>query len=103
MYQISVYVPEDSLEAVKTEMFNAGAGCLGSYEFCAWQTKGTGQFKPLTGAHPSLGKVSKLEHVSEYKLEILCDKASLSAVVAAMKKAHPYEVVAYGVVALFKI
>ncbi len=103
MYQISVYVPKDSLDAVKKEMFNAGAGRLGNYESCAWQTKGTGQFKPLAGANPSLGKISKLTHVSEYKLEVLCDKAHLSATVVAMKKAHPYEVVAYGVIALFEI
>ena len=46
VFQISFYVPEDNLEAVKTAMFNAGAGKFNNYQNCAWQTMGKGQFKP---------------------------------------------------------
>ncbi len=97
MYQISVYIPESSLEIVKNTMFKAGAGVLGNYEMCSWQTKGKGQFKPVSLAKPTIGKLNNLTTVTEYKLELLCSKSSLKNTIIAMKKSHPYEEVAYTV------
>ena len=54
LYQVYFYVPEASLEVVKQAMFNAGAGSVGDYQECAWQTLGQGQFKPLTSEHQLL-------------------------------------------------
>lgn len=78
-------------------MFKAGAGKIGNYEECAFQTEGMGQFKPIKDANPFLGKVNILEKVAEYKVEMLCVVENLEAVIEVMKKAHPYEEVAYGV------
>lgn len=52
MYLINVYVPEDATEQVKAAMFAAGAGKLGQYDQAAWQTLGTGQFRPLAWQRP---------------------------------------------------
>ena len=76
-------------------MFEAGAGRVGNYDCCAWQTRGEGQFRPLDGSMPFLGNQCQIETVIEYKLELVCEEPCLKAVIAALKWAHPYEEVAY--------
>ena len=76
-------------------MFEAGAGRVGNYDCCAWQTRGEGQFRPLDGSTPFLGNQGQIETVIEYKLELVCEGPCLKAVIAALKRAHPYEEVAY--------
>lgn len=76
-------------------MFAAGAGRIGNYDSCAWQTEGLGQFRPLEGSQPFLGHVGEVEKVKEWKVEMVCEDAMLDAVVAALKAAHPYETPAY--------
>ncbi len=76
-------------------MFEAGAGRVGDYDCCAWQTRGEGQFRPLNGSTPFLGNQGQIETVIEYKLELVCEETCLKAVIAALKRAHPYEDVAY--------
>ncbi len=98
MYQISFYVPKTDLEIVKNAMFDAGAGQFDNYENCAWQTIGTGQFKPINAARPAIGILDTLTTIEEYKVEILCADANLAATIKAMKCAHPYETVAYAVI-----
>ena len=95
LYKIELYVPESHLDAVKTAMFEAGAGRVGNYDCCAWQTRGEGQFRPLDGSTPFLGNQGHIETVIEYKLELVCEEPCLKAVIAALKRAHPYEEVAY--------
>ena len=49
----------------------AGAGNIGDYSHCSFATAGTGQFKPLAGAHPTIGEVGRLERVAETRLEMV--------------------------------
>jgi hypothetical protein len=103
MYKICFFVPETHVESTKTAMFEAGAGRIGDYDSCAWQTLGTGQFRPLAGSDPFLGEQGQLERVSEYKVEMVCEESSVSAAVRALKQAHPYEEPAYEVLRLENI
>lgn len=97
MYLLCFFVPETHLETVKNAIFNAGAGELGNYKHCAWQTLGTGQFMPLDGSRAFLGEINTLEKVTEYKVDIMCDTKYIKAAVEALKQAHPYETPAYHV------
>lgn len=97
MYKINFYVPETHLEAVKTAMFAAGAGRIGNYDSCAWQCLGSGQFRPLEGSDAFIGTKGQVEAVEEFKVEMVCADEHVRDVVAAMKKAHPYETPAYEV------
>ena len=97
MYRINVYVPSNYAEKVKLAMFNAGAGRIGLYEHCCWQTTGSGQFKPLVGSDAFIGEVDKLEILEELKIEMVCDTQCIKAVLAAMQAAHPYEEPAYDI------
>jgi len=98
MHVIVFYVPIKQCEQVKSAMFAAGAGKLGAYDCCAWQTIGQGQFKPLTGSQPAIGQTDRLEIVDEYRVEMVCDKTCITEVINAMKNAHPYEEVAFHVI-----
>ncbi len=100
LYQIYFYVPKEDANRVKEAMFKAGAGKIGDYEHCSWECEGVGQFKPKDGANPHIGEVNKLEFVKELKVEMVCQKRYLKDVIDALKKSHPYEEVAYGVIEL---
>ncbi len=97
MYKICVYVPEKSVEKVKQALFDAGAGRIGNYDSCCWQTEGTGQFRPLQGSNPSIGSQDKIERVTEIKIELVCTEELIKQVLVKMKQAHPYEEPAYDV------
>ncbi|KTD33076.1 structural toxin protein (hemagglutinin/hemolysin) RtxA [Legionella nautarum] len=95
MYMLCFFVPEAHLEIVKNAIFATGAGSIGHYQHCAWQTLGEGQFMPLAGSQAFIGNVNQLERVAEYKVEITCTEEQIQAAVAALKKAHPYETPSY--------
>lgn len=97
IYKISFYVPESHLELVKTALFNTGAGTMNGYDQCAWQMRGEGQFRPLTGSQPFLGAIGQLETVTEYKVEMVCDEAQIKNAILALLHTHPYQQPAYAV------
>ncbi len=100
MVKVGFYVPASHLEAVKTSVFAAGAGRIGNYDSCCWQTLGQGQFRALDGSKPFLGQQGQVETVAEYRVELVCEEALLRDVIAALRKAHPYEEPAFDVVQL---
>ena len=97
MHQIVVYVPQTHVQAVKQALFGAGAGRVGDYDCCAWQTLGQGQFRPLQNSNPFLGEKGVIETVAEYRVELVCANECLGAAIEAMLSAHPYEEPAYSV------
>lgn len=97
MYKISVFVPDNDAERVKQSMFDAGAGRIGDYDCCCWQTSGQGQFRPLEGSSPTIGQQDRIETVAELKIEMVCPDDRIRDVVAALKHSHPYEEPAYDV------
>lgn len=103
MYKLIVFVPETHTEAVKSALFEAGAGRQGDYDCCSWQTAGQGQFRPLDGSKPYLGQQGEVETVAEYRVEMLCEEALLPAAVRALRQAHPYEEPAFEVLSLVSV
>lgn len=100
MYKLCFYVPQSHLESVKHAAFAAGGGRIGDYDSCCWQVAGEGQFRPLEGSSPYLGQQGSIERVAEYKVELVCERDCVKAVVEAMLAAHPYEEPAWDVVAM---
>ena len=97
MYKLCFYVPETHLASVKQAVFAAGGGRIGDYDHCCWEVLGQGQFRPLSGAKPFLGRTDELERVAEYRVELVCADERVRDVVAALRQAHPYEEPAYAV------
>lgn len=100
MYKISFFVPVNDAEFVKMAMFDAGAGKIGNYDRCSFETRGIGQFRALSGAIPSVGVIGELEKIEELKVEMVCIDNCIQQVIQAMKKNHPYEVPAYDIIKL---
>jgi len=98
--KIVVTVPVTHADAVREAMGQAGAGRLGNYSFCSFSSRGDGRFKPEKGAHPAIGTVGTLEKVDEERIEVICDRSILKDVIAAVRKAHPYEEPALDVIPL---
>lgn len=95
--KIVVFVPTDHAEKVRNELFKAGAGRLGEYSSCSFNTPGQGTFKPGDAANPYVGQPGELHFEEEIKIEVLCENHNLGRVLNAMIQSHPYEEVAYDV------
>jgi hypothetical protein len=103
MYKLGFYVPPSHLDSVKAALFAAGAGRIGNYDSCAWQSLGRGQYRPLTGSQPYQGQTGMVETVDEYRVELVCADELVKTVVQALRAAHPYEEPAFDIVRLEQI
>ncbi|HZR91430.1 MAG TPA: hypothetical protein VFA44_03370 [Gaiellaceae bacterium] len=95
--KLVVFVPADSLDAVREAVFAAGAGRIGAYERCSWYTEGTGTFLGCEGAAPTVGRAGQEERVAELRLETVFPAERQDEVVAALRRAHPYEEPAFDI------
>ena len=95
--KLVVYVPLAAAEAVRNAMFEAGAGCIGSYDSCSFNVQGQGSFKAGETAHPYVGEIGKVHFEDEVRIETIVPKHVLNRVIEAMLEVHPYEEVAYDV------
>ena len=100
-YKLVVFVPVAKVDKVTNAVFDAGAGWIGNYSHCGFKIPGQGSFLPRDGARPAIGKKEELETVKEIRYECIVPAARLDMVLAAMKKAHPYEEPAFDVFKLF--
>src|SRR5690625_3858645 len=95
LLKLIVFVPKTHADKVRDALSEAGAGFIGNYSHCTFQSKGQGTFMPMEGTNPFIGSTEKLEIVDELKIETIVKEKDLHEVLAAMKNAHPYEEVAY--------
>jgi dinuclear metal center YbgI/SA1388 family protein len=95
-----VYVPGEQVEAVAGAMHDAGAGAIGDYDRAMFTSRGVGQFRPLAGAAPAIGVIGDVEQVEETRIEMVADPGLRQRVRDALVEAHPYEEVAYEVIAI---
>ena len=98
--KLTTYVPVADADRVRESLAGAGAGVIGDYDSASFSTPGQGRFRPLDGAHPTIGEVGALEVVDEVRIECVLPRAARARVVAALLAAHPYEEPAYDVVEL---
>lgn len=97
LYKLSIFVPESHVEALRIALGEAGAGHIGNYSHCTFQSEGTGTFLPLEGTNPYLGEQGKIEYVPEFKVETIVKEKDLNKVIAKANNVHPYEEMAYDV------
>ncbi|MBK6263814.1 Nif3-like dinuclear metal center hexameric protein [Marivirga sp. S37H4] len=93
--KLSVFVPIENSESVKKALHEAGAGQIGEYKDCAFESSGTGSFLPSEKANPNIGTKGELEKVNENKIEVIFPMYLKNKVLHAMNEAHPHEEVAY--------
>ena len=82
-------------DRIREAISRVGAGIIGNYSDCAFSVRGQGTYKPGAGAQPWRGVVAELSRVAESRLEVVVPEGLISAALAEVKAAHPYEEVAY--------
>jgi hypothetical protein len=95
--KLVVFVPREALDRVRDALFAAGAGRIGDYERCSWDTEGTGTFLGGEGTSPSVGQAGREERVAELRLETIFPVERQDEVIAAVRSAHPYEEPAFDI------
>jgi len=95
--KLIVFVPREALDGVRDALFAAGAGRIGGYERCSWYTDGTGTFLGGEGTSPSVGQAGREERVAELRLETVFPAERQEEVIAALRRAHPYEEPAFDI------
>lgn len=100
LLKLVVFVPDAEAASLQDALFSAGAGRLGNYEKCSFMVRGVGQFQPMAGANPAVGKTGRLTRVDETRLEMLIDKENLKKIINTLYAVHPYEEPAFDIVPL---
>ncbi|MDY5969595.1 MAG: Nif3-like dinuclear metal center hexameric protein [Bacteroidales bacterium] len=98
--KLATYVPAANADAVREALFKAGAGGIGIYDACSYNSEGMGTFRAGEGARPFVGKIGELHHEMETKIEVIYETRMERNVVAALLKSHPYEEPAYDLLPL---
>lgn len=97
LYKVAVFVPFSHSDVVRKAMVDSGAGYIGNYSHCTFNTRGTGTFMPREGTNPFIGESNIIEYAEEEKIETIVKEGDLKRVIESMIIAHPYEEVAYDV------
>ena len=100
LQKLCTFVPLAQAEQVRSALFAAGAGQIGSYSESSFNVQGTGTFKAGAGSHPYVGQQGERHREPEEKIEVIFPAVLQGALVTALKEAHPYEEVAYDIIAL---
>jgi dinuclear metal center YbgI/SA1388 family protein len=98
--KLFTFVPVDHAEKVRSAIFSAGGGHISSYSECSFSSAGKGTFKAGEGTSPFTGKIGERHTEEEMKLEMIFPAWLEKGIISAMITAHPYEEVAYDIIAL---
>ncbi len=99
--KLYVYTPISHADIIREAMFAAGAGAIGNYSECSFNTNGLGTFKPSENSNPSIGTPNgSRETVNEVKIEVIAPQYLVQQILQAARKAHLYEEMAYEIIAL---
>jgi len=97
------YVPSSHTEQLRIALFDAGAGHIGKYSSCSYNTEGIGTFMPEKGSNPFVGEIKKLHHEKETRIEVVFPQNLKNKVINSLLANHPYEEVAYDIFILENI
>lgn len=96
--KLFTFVPVKQVEEVRAALFEAGAGHIGNYNECSFGVEGMGTFKGGEGTDPFVGKPGERHYEQELKIEVIFPGYLQTALIRALRTAHPYEEVAYDIV-----
>ena len=101
--KLTTYVPTENAENVRLALFEAGAGNIGNYDSCSFNTEGFGTYRGNENSNPVIGEKGKLHTENETFMSVIFEKHQEQKVLSALFKTHPYEEVAYDIVTLDNI
>ena len=91
---VTYTIPENA-EEVRNALFDAGAGTIGNYENCSFNSKGIGTYMGNEHSNPQIGERFEFVQGDEIKIEVTFEKHLENKILKALFKSHAYEEVAY--------
>jgi dinuclear metal center YbgI/SA1388 family protein len=95
--KLVTFVPVAGLDMVRNAIFEAGAGHIGNYDQCSYNSEGTGTFRGNEETHPYAGKKGVFHTEPEIRIETIFPYWLERKIINALITAHPYEEVAYDI------
>ncbi|MFE3869217.1 Nif3-like dinuclear metal center hexameric protein [Flavobacterium sp. LS2P90] len=91
---VTYTIPENA-EEVRNALFDAGAGNIGNYENCSFNSKGIGTYMGNEHSNPQVGERFEFVQGDEIKIEVTFEKHLENKILKALFKSHAYEEIAY--------
>lgn len=98
--KLVTYAPKDEAETLRNALFEAGAGHLGNYSHCSFNSFGNGTYKANSHAKPTKGRPGELHIEEEVEIAVIFQKHLEKPVLQALFNTHSYEEVAYEVITI---
>lgn len=93
--KLVTYTIPENVEKLRNALFEAGAGQIGNYEDCSFNSKGVGTYMGNENSNPEIGERFEFVEAEEIKIEVTFEKHLQSKILKALFKNHVYEEVAY--------
>ncbi|MFV7236895.1 Nif3-like dinuclear metal center hexameric protein [Flavobacterium sp. ZB4R12] len=91
---VTYTIPENA-EEVRNALFDAGAGTIGNYENCSFNSKGIGTYMGNEHSNPQVGERFEFVQGDEIKIEVTFEKHLENKILKALFRSHAYEEIAY--------
>ena len=102
-YKLEIFIPESHLSVLQQALWETDAGHIGKYDSCFSYSPVTPcSWRPPGRRHPYLGTLGQLRTEPELKVEVACPTGRVEAVLAAVKRVHPYEEPVINVIPLYR-
>jgi dinuclear metal center YbgI/SA1388 family protein len=96
---VTYTVPENHLK-LRNALFAAGAGSIGNYQNCSFNSQGRGTYQGNEDSNPVIGTKGAFTEADEVKIEVTFEKHLEGNILKALCANHVYEEVAYEVYSL---
>lgn len=93
--KLVTYTIPENVEQVRNALFEAGAGKIGNYEECSFNSQGIGTYMGNENSNPEIGERFEFVEIPEIKIEVTFEKHLQSKILKALFAHHVYEEVAY--------
>jgi dinuclear metal center YbgI/SA1388 family protein len=93
--KLVTYTIPENIEQVRNALFDAGAGKIGNYEDCSFNSQGIGTYLGNENSNPEIGERFEFVEAKEIKIEVTFEKHLQSKVLKALFSNHVYEEIAY--------
>jgi dinuclear metal center YbgI/SA1388 family protein len=97
LFKIITFVPVNEADKVRDALFKAGAGHIGNYDNCSYNTEGLGSFRGGENTNPFVGEKGEIHFENEIRIETIVPKTLLNKTIKALIEVHPYEEAAYDI------
>ncbi len=93
--KLVTYTIPENVAKVRNALFEAGAGTIGNYDKCSFNSEGFSTYKGNENSKPVIGTKGELTQTDEIKIEVVFEKHLQSKILKALFTNHVYEEVAY--------